>query len=121
MLSPGGARGVQKAELNGNVDSENNHGGASRTYVLHRTGCSQEDDQLLCQGRERSGPSGRQGWGNALGAGRLDEDSSSTRDGGHEGNDFYRLDLRSSAAARAAGEGGSSADAACDRSGQEEE
>src|SRR5207253_6051065 len=43
----------KKAELNGNVDSENNHGGSSRTYVLHRTGCSQEDDQLLRQGCER--------------------------------------------------------------------
>ena len=47
MLSPGGARGVEKAELNGNVDSDYNHGGSSRTCVLHRTGCSQEDDQLL--------------------------------------------------------------------------
>src|SRR2546427_6070766 len=54
MLSPGGARGVQKAELNGNGDSENNHGGSSRTYVLHRARCSQEDDQLLRQGCERS-------------------------------------------------------------------
>jgi hypothetical protein len=26
---------LQKAELNGKVDSENNHGGSSRTYVLH--------------------------------------------------------------------------------------
>jgi hypothetical protein len=25
MLSPGGARGVEKAELDGNVDSDNNH------------------------------------------------------------------------------------------------
>src|SRR6266849_4436461 len=49
MLSPGGSRGVEKAELNGNVDSDNNHGGSSRTYVLHRTRCSQEDDQLLRQ------------------------------------------------------------------------
>src|ERR1700736_5172844 len=66
MLSPGGARGVQKAELNGNVDSENNHGGSSRTYVLHRAGCSQEDDQLLRQGCERTGAPGRRweldGW-----------------------------------------------------------
>jgi len=44
----------KKAELNRNVDSENNHGGSSRTYVLHRAGCSQEDDQLLRQGCERS-------------------------------------------------------------------
>ena len=26
MLSPGGARGVEKAELDGNVDSDHNHG-----------------------------------------------------------------------------------------------
>src|SRR5207245_6377157 len=39
MLSPGGARGVEKAELNGNVDSDYDHGGSSRTYVLHRVRC----------------------------------------------------------------------------------
>ena len=27
-------RGVQEAELNGNVDSRNNHGGSSTTYAL---------------------------------------------------------------------------------------
>src|SRR5438094_8211111 len=72
MLSPGGARGVEKAELNGNVDSDYDHGGSSRTYVLHRARCSQEDDQLLRQGCERSGSPGRQGWGNTLATGRLD-------------------------------------------------
>src|SRR5438874_9328829 len=82
MLSPGGARGVQKAELNGNVDSDNNHGGSSRTYVLHRTRCSQEGDQLLRQGCERSGSPGRQDWGNAMGTGRLDEDPPAALDGG---------------------------------------
>src|SRR5438309_7426981 len=82
MLSPGGARGVEKAELNGNVDSDYDHGGSSRTYVLHRTRCSQEDDQLLCQGCERSGSPGRQGWSNTLGTGRLDEDASATLDRG---------------------------------------
>ena len=46
MLSPRGARGVEKAELNGNVDSDNNHGGSSTAYVLHRLD-SQEDNQLL--------------------------------------------------------------------------
>src|SRR6266481_1566299 len=35
MLSSGGERGVEKAELNGNVDSDYDHGGSSRTYVLH--------------------------------------------------------------------------------------
>src|SRR5438552_3944289 len=104
MLSPGGARGVEKAELNGNVDSDNNHGGSSRTYVLHRTRCSQENHQLLCQGCERSGAPGRKGWGNALGTGRLDEDASATLDRGDGSHDFHRLDLRSSTSTRAAGE-----------------
>src|SRR4029077_13418094 len=121
MLSPGGARGVEKAELNGNVDSENNHGGSSRTYVLHRTGCSQEDDQLLRQRCEWSGPARRPDRSNAMRTRRLDEDSPSTMDGSHGGNDFQRLDLRSSAATRSAGEGGASVDAARHRSGQEED
>src|SRR5436305_13209988 len=81
MLSPKGARGVEKAELNGNVDSDNNHGGSSRTYVLHRTGCSQEDDQLLRQGCEWSSSPGRKARSNALRAGPLDENSSATLDG----------------------------------------
>src|SRR5256884_7659232 len=112
MLSLGGARGVEKAELNGNVDSENNHGGSSRTYVLHRTGCSQEDDQLLRQGCERSGSPGRPDRSNTLGTGRLDEDASAALDRSHGSNDFHRPDLRSSAPARSAGEGSASADAA---------
>src|SRR5215469_4148710 len=36
-----------KPELNGNVDSETSHGGSSRRYVLHQTGCSKENNQLL--------------------------------------------------------------------------
>src|SRR6266516_4534630 len=111
----------KKAELNRNVDSENNHGGSSRTYVLHRTGCSQEDDQLLRQGCERSGSPGRPDRTNTLGTGRLDEDASATLDRSHGSNDFHRLDLRSSAPARSAGEGSASADAARHRCGQEEE
>src|SRR5436190_16984302 len=111
----------KKAELNRNVDSENNHGGSSRTYVLHRTGCSQEDDQLLRQGCERSGSPGRPDRSNTLGTGRLDEDASATLDRSHGSNDFHRLDLRSSAPARSAGEGSASADAARHRCGQEEE
>src|SRR4029077_45700 len=121
MLSPGGARGVEKAELNETVDSDNNHGGSSRTYVLHRAGCSQEDDQLLRQGCERSGAPGRPDRSNATRTRRLDEDSSATLDGGHGSDDFHGLDLRSSAAACAAGQGGASADAACYCSGEKEE
>src|SRR5213594_3404831 len=89
----------KKAELNRNVDSENNHGGSSRTYVLHRAGCSQEDDQLLRQGCEWSSSPGRQAWGNAPRAGHLDENSAAALDGGDGGNDLPRLDLRSSPSA----------------------
>src|SRR6266513_3069681 len=120
MLSSGGARGVKKAELNGNVDSDYDHGGSSRTYVLHRTRCSREDDQLLRQRCERSSSPGRQGWGNTRGTGRLDAYPSATLDGGDGSHDFHRLDLRSSTSTRAAGERSASADAASPRCGQEE-
>src|SRR5207253_8073079 len=105
MLSPGGARGVEKAELNETVDSDNNHGGSSRTYVLHRARCSQEDDQPLRQGCERSGSPGRQGRGNAMGTRRLHEHASATLDGGDGSHDLHWLDLRSSTSTRPAGEG----------------
>src|SRR2546430_15955329 len=121
MLSPARSAWCTKAELNGNVDSENNHGGSSRTYVLHRAGCSQENDQLLRQGRERSGPSGRPDRSNATRTRRLDEDSSATLDGGDGGNDLHRLDLRSPAPACGTGEGSASTDAARHCRGQEEE
>jgi hypothetical protein len=40
-------RGVRKAELNGNIDSENNHGGSSMDIMYYiGAGCSQEDDKL---------------------------------------------------------------------------
>src|SRR3984893_2242797 len=90
-------------------------------YVLHRAGCSQEDDQLLRQGCERSGPPGRPDRSNATRTRRLDENSSATLDGGHGSDDFHGLDLRSSAAACAAGQGGASADAARHCSGEKEE
>jgi transposase len=51
MLSLGGARGVTKAELSAQAYSENNLEGSSETYVLHWTRCTQEDDQLLREGR----------------------------------------------------------------------
>jgi hypothetical protein len=38
---------LQEAELSGQADS----GRLLRDYVLHRTGCTQEDDQLLREGR----------------------------------------------------------------------
>jgi hypothetical protein len=40
---------LQEGELSGQADSENDL--EARDYVLHRTRCTQEDDQLLCEGR----------------------------------------------------------------------
>src|SRR2546428_10839049 len=68
-----------------------------------------------------AGSPGRPDRSNTLGTGRLDEDASATLDRSHGSNDFHRLDLRSSAPARSAGEGSASADAARHRSGQEGE
>src|SRR5438309_4932095 len=74
---------------------------APQGHMYYRTGCSQEDDQLLRQGCERSGSPGRPDRSNTLGTGRLDVDASATLDRSHGSNDFQRLDLRSSACARA--------------------
>jgi hypothetical protein len=93
MLSQAGRRGVQQAELNGNVDSENIMEVSQLTYVLHRTGCSQKDDQLLRQGCERSDLPGRQDRGDAMRVGRLDANASAALDCGDGGHDLHWLDL----------------------------
>jgi hypothetical protein len=69
------ARGVANTGFGDEADSENDLGGS---YVLHRTGHSQKDDQLLHEGRERSDPSGRQNRIDALRTGQLDQDTSPT-------------------------------------------
>ncbi len=74
-----------------NVDSENNHGGSSRTYVLHRIGCSQEDDQLLRQGCERSGSPGRPDRSNATANSTIwMKTLPPALDGGHGSDHFHR-------------------------------
>ena len=90
---------LHRLELSGDADSENNHGGSSRTYILHRTGRTQEDDQLLREGREWADPTGRQGWIDPMRAGLLDEDSAPAVDRGDGSDDLQWLDLRSSASA----------------------
>jgi hypothetical protein len=42
---------LQTAEFSAQADSEDNLGGSSETYALYRTRCTQEDDQLLREGR----------------------------------------------------------------------
>src|SRR5438552_10436479 len=67
MLSPRGARGVQKLNSTTTLIQRTTTEAPRRTYVLHRTGCSQEDDQLLRQGCERSSSPGRKSWSDTLG------------------------------------------------------
>jgi hypothetical protein len=45
---------LKKAELNGTLIQTTTTEAPRRTYVLHRTGCAQEDHQLLRQGCEWS-------------------------------------------------------------------
>src|SRR5215470_3896385 len=120
MLSLSEERVVYKAELNWNVDSENDHGGSSETYVLHRIGCSQEDHQLLRKRCERSGPPGRQDRSNTNRTGWLDKDCSEASCHRHGGDHLHRLDLRLPASACRTGEGGTPLDVARYRSSQEE-
>src|ERR1700678_4821926 len=95
MLSPRGACGVERAELNGHVDSDHTTEAPQRTYVLHRTGHTQEEHQFLREGCGRPGPSARQSCSNAPRTRCLDEDASPALDGGHGSDDIHRLDLRS--------------------------
>jgi hypothetical protein len=42
---------LQEAELSGQLIQRTTSEAPQRRYVLHRTGCTQEDDQLLREGR----------------------------------------------------------------------
>src|SRR5215469_7947798 len=109
MLSPRGARGVKKAELSATLIQTTTTEAPRRTYVLHRTGCAQEDHQLLHQGRERSHLPRRESGRDPLGTRHLDQDSSATLDSGDGSYDLHRLDIRSFEATRSGREGRSSA------------
>src|SRR3974390_652775 len=85
MPSPGGARGVQKLNSTGTLVQRTTTEAPRRTYVLHRTGCSQEDDQLLRERRQRSGSPRRQDRGDAMRTGWLDENPSSALERGYGG------------------------------------
>src|SRR5215510_10112984 len=121
MLSPRGARGVQRLNSTGTLIQRTTTETPQGTHVLHRTRCSQENDQLLRQGCERADSSRWQDRCNKTRTRHLDEDSATALDGWDGSNDLHRLDLRSPTAARQADQGGTSADASCHCSGQEEE
>src|SRR4030088_3085804 len=101
------ARGVANAGLSDEADSEKDLGGS---YVLHRTGHSQEDDQLLREGCERSDPSGRQNRIDTRRTRQLDQDTASTPHDRDGSDDLHRVDLRSPASACGKGQGGKSSD-----------
>jgi len=84
---------LQKAELSGDADSENNPGGSSIPYVLHRLGHSQEGDQLLRQGRRWSCADGGQDWLHKTTTGRLGPRSTTTAADRHGSDGFYGMDL----------------------------
>ena len=93
-----------------------------RHYVLHRTGCSQEDDQLLREGCERSGSPGRQR--SEQRANELDCWMKTLPQPwmvAMEATIFTGWIYDHLLPHAAAGEGSASADAARDRRGQEEE
>src|SRR5947208_5458448 len=121
MLSPRGARGVERLNSTGTLIQTTTTEAPQRTYVLHRTGCTQEEHQLLREGRERSNSSARQSGGNTLGTRYMDEDSSAAVDCGHGSDHLHRLELRLLETARSRGKGGAPAHATRDRRIQEEE
>src|SRR5260370_21222501 len=89
---------------------------------LHRFGRSQENDQLLREGRQWPCLRRRFDARHGIDSGHVDEDASTAVDGGHGSDHLHGLDLRSSeAAACGRSEGGASADATGDRGGQEKE
>ena len=67
----GGARGVQKAELNGNVDSENNHGGSS-TDIMYYIGLDVHKKTISYCVKDASGQVHQEG---KIGATRRELDS----------------------------------------------
>jgi hypothetical protein len=77
----------RKAELSEQADSETPRRLPHAAYALHRTGCSQEDDQLLREGRQRQELRRRYDSCHVLRSGPLDEKRAAA---------VFTCDLRSS-------------------------
>src|SRR5271166_3799926 len=92
-----------------------------RDYVLHWTGCSQEDDQLLREGRSWPCAPGRLGWIDSPRTGWLDPDDAAAAHDRHGSDDLYLVDLRPPASSCREDKGRASGDAKGDRGGQEKE
>src|SRR5258708_17390004 len=78
-------------------------------YVLHRFGCSQENDRLLREGRQWADLRSRFDTRYTIRDGYVDENASPGVDGGHGSDHLHGLSLRSSLAACRISERGASA------------
>src|ERR1700745_1499341 len=112
MLSRRGARGVEKLNSAETLIQKTTTEAPRRTYVLHRTGRSQEDHQLLRKGCQRTGSAGRQDWSHPARTGRVDKDATTAVERCPGSHHLHRLDLRSFASPRCPGKGATSADVA---------
>src|SRR5215467_6315179 len=86
-----------KAELSQRADSETTEEAPHGKYVLHRLRCSQESDQFLREGCERSNSRARPNPCHAQLPGPLDENPPWAVEGSNGSHHVHRLDLRSSA------------------------
>src|SRR6516164_440479 len=117
MNKSGGALGVQKLNSATALIQRQPRRLPHAKYVLHRLGCSQENDQLLCEGWQRADSLAGHDSRHTIAPGPLDENSPATLDG-RDGSDYlHGLDLRSFASACSRVEGGTSADATSDCGG----
>src|SRR6202008_137135 len=88
-----------KKKLNSaDADSETPRRLPHATYVLHRTGCSQAEDQLLREGRQWPDSRRRIDFRHASGTGPLDALAATAVECGDGSDDVHGLDLRSSPA-----------------------
>src|SRR5437588_12729023 len=95
MLSPGGARGVERLNSTGTlIKTTTTEAPQGHMYYI---GLDVNKKTISYCVKDVSGRVHQEGklLGNALRTGRLDEDSSAALDGCDGSNDFYRLDLRS--------------------------
>src|ERR1700733_1171679 len=118
--SKAGALGVEKLN-SADADSETPRRLPHATYVLHRTGCSQAQDQLLREGRQWPDSCRRIDFRHTSGAGPLDAIASAAVERGDGSDDVHGLDLRLSPPTCSRAEGGASADAAGDCRRKEKE
>src|SRR5260370_27296476 len=110
-ISHGGALGVEKLNSATMLIQIQPRRLLHGDYVLHRFGRSQENDQLLREGRQWRYLCRRFDTRHAIDSGHVDEDASPAVASGPGSDHLHGLDLRSFQAACSSSEGGASADA----------